>query len=323
MQSLAVNGNLDARSQAVVKAKQAVDIVSISVREGDPVRAGQRLAQLDTADLKARLSEKLSARDSAKAQFDLAEKNRSTNRTLLEKHFISQNAFDSTDSAFKANRASLEAAEAEVQLAQIALDQTSVTAPVAGIVAKRYLKVGEKASVDAPLFTIVDLDSLELDALVPAAEVAQLRRGQSAALSVDGFPGKTFEAVLDRISPATEPGTRSILVFFSVRNPDHVLKSGMFAEGMLDLGQSAPVPALPATAIQIDGGQSVVWSIEANALTRRPVQLGHRDTQAGLVEVTNGLPGTVPVLATKFDNLREGQPAIIVDAATPPAAKPS
>jgi RND family efflux transporter MFP subunit len=326
-QSLSINGNLDARSQAVVKAKQAVDVLSISVREGDAVQAGQRLAQLDTADLKARLAEKVSSRDSAKAQFDLAEKNRETNRTLLEKHFISQNAFDSTDSTFKANRASLEAADSEVQLAQIALSQTVVNAPITGIVAKRYLKVGEKASIDAPLFTIVDLDSLELEALIPASEVASLRRGQSAQLAVDGFPGRSFAATLDRISPATEPGTRSILVFFTVRNPDHVLKSGMFAEGVLDLGKSGPVPTLPLTAIQSDGGQSVVWSIESNAVTRHPVQLGRRDPAAGLVEIKDGLSANVPVLATKFDNLREGQPAVIaspgVTQSSPKPDRPS
>jgi RND family efflux transporter MFP subunit len=322
-QSLAINGNLEARSQAVVKAKQAVDVVSIGVREGDAVHAGQKLAQLDSADLKARLSEKISARDSAKAQFDLAEKNRNTNRALLEKHFISQNAFDSTDSTFKANRASLDAAEAEVELAQIALAQTTVTAPVAGIVAKRYLKVGEKASIDSPLFTVVDLDSLELEALVPASEVAVLKRGQQAELAVDGFPGKTFAAVLDRISPATEPGTRSILVFFTVRNPEHALKSGMFAEGVLDLGHSAPVPSLPATAIQNDGGQPVVWSIESNTLTRRPIQIGQRDPAQGLVEVKGGLPGNVPVLAAKFDNLKEGQAATVTGQAVAVPAKPS
>jgi RND family efflux transporter MFP subunit len=318
--SLAINGNLDARGQAVVKAKQAVDVVSIRVREGDPVRAGEQLAQLDTADLKARLAEKVSSRDSAKAQFDLAEKNRTTNRALLEKNFISQNAFDSAESTYKANRATLEAAEAEVQLAQIALSQTNVTAPLSGIVAKRYVKVGEKASVDASLFTIVDLDSLELEALVPASEIAQLNRGQTAKLTVDGFPGHVFPAVLDRISPATEPGTRSIPVYFTVRNPDHVLKSGMFAEGVLDLGQSAPVPSLPATAVQIDAGQAVVWSIESKVLTRRPIEVGRRDAAAGLVEVKQGLPADVPVLAAKFDNLKEGAPATIKGPAAPQSA---
>lgn len=319
-QSLAINGNLEARSQAVVKAKQAVDVLTISVREGDPVHAGQKLAQLDAADLQARLAEKISSRNSAKAQFELAEKNRTTNHQLLDKHFISQNAFDSTDSTFKANQAALDSAEAEVEQARIALAQTSVTAPVSGIVAKRYLKVGEKASVDSPLFTIVDLDSLELDALIPASEVAQLTRGQQAQLTVDGFPGRTFPAVLDRISPATEPGTRSVLVFFTVRNPDHLLKSGMFAEGVLALGQSSPVPSLPTSAIQMDAGQPVVWTIESKVLTRHAVHLGRRDAGAGWVEVKDGLPQNVPVLAARFDNLKEGVSAVIMTGTPAPSS---
>lgn len=309
--TLAINGNLNAKSQASVKAKAALDVKAIDVREGDSVHVGQLLAQLDTADLEARLAEKISARDSARAQLELAEKNRATNRALLDKKFISQNAFDSTDSTYKANRASVEQADAEVELARIALRQTSVTAPISGIVGKRYMKVGEKTSIDSPLFTIVDLDSLEFEALVPAAEVTQLKHGMPARFEVDGLPGQGFDATLDRVSPATEPGTRSVVVFLTVRNPEHVLKSGMFASGTIQLGNSANLPSLPLTAIHFDAGQPIVWTIEANTLTRRTVELGLRDETAGLVEIKRGPPASIPVLASRFDYLKEGAAASI------------
>jgi multidrug efflux pump subunit AcrA (membrane-fusion protein) len=87
---LEITGNLEARSEATVRAKEALDVKEILVREGDVVHAGQVLAQLDTAQLAARLAQKISTRDSAKAQFEMAEKNRTTNHELLEKKFISQ-----------------------------------------------------------------------------------------------------------------------------------------------------------------------------------------------------------------------------------------
>lgn len=309
--TLAITGNLNAKSQASVKAKAALDVRSIEVREGDPVHVGQLLAQLDTADLEARLAEKISARDSARAQLELAEKNQATNRALLEKKFISQYAYDSTESTFKANRAAGEEADSEVELARIALRQATITAPISGIVGKRFVKVGEKTSVDSPLFTIVDLDSLELEALVPAAEVTQLKRGMPAHIQVDGLPGQDFDATLDRVSPATEAGTRSVVVFLTVRNTEHTLKSGMFATGTVQLGASSRLPSLPLTAIHLDAGQPIVWTIEGNVLTRRTVELGIRDETAGMVEIRRGPPASTPVLATRFDYLKEGASASI------------
>ncbi len=116
--SLPVSGTLYAVNQAVVKAKVAVDVKSIHVREGDQVQAGQVIARLDTQDLAARLDQSTGTRDASRAQFEMAEKNRVTNASLLEKKFISQNAFDNVASLSTANKDTLDAADAQVRLAQ-------------------------------------------------------------------------------------------------------------------------------------------------------------------------------------------------------------
>lgn len=308
--SLAVSGSLVAVHQATVKAKVAAEVRSIAVREGDRVSAGQTIARLDTIDLATRLEERTGARNASRAQYEIAEKNRTTNQSLLEKRFISQNAFDNVASLSSANRASLDAAEAQVRMAQKALRDATVIAPIAGIIARKNIQVGEKTAIDAPLFTIVDLDSIELQAIVPAGEVGALETGMRATLTVDGMPGRTFEAILDRVNPATEPGTRSIVVFLDVPNGDHVLKSGMFANGVVRLAVGIPKPTLPVVAIQSDAGLPIVWTIEGGKLTRRTVVLGERDDGAGVVEIKSGVPPGTPVLASKFENLKEGNPAI-------------
>lgn len=318
--SLPVSGTLVAVHQALVKAKLAAEVRGVLVREGDRVHVGQVIARLDTVDLAARLDQSTGARDASRSQYEIAEKNRVTNRSLLEKKFISQNAFDNVASLSSANRASLEAADAQVRLAQKALRDATVTAPISGFVAKKYVQVGEKTQVDAPLFSIVDLDAIELQAIVPAGEVGAIAKGMRARLTVDGMPEQSFEATVDRINPATEPGTRSIIVFLTVPNPDHQLKSGMFAEGTIRLAAASPRPALPASAIQSDAGQPVVWTIEAGKLTRRVIVPGMRDDTAGLVEIRSGVPANTPVLASRFDGLKEGAPAIALTAAGPAQA---
>lgn len=308
--SLTVSGTLVAVNQTTVKAKVAVEVRSILVREGDHVQAGQVIARLDVVDLASRLDQSTSARDASRAQYEIAEKNRITNQSLLERKFISQNAFDNVASLSSANRSTLDAAQAQVRLAQKALRDATVTAPITGIVAKKYVQLGEKTQVDAPLFAIVDLDSIELQAIVPAGEVGALDKGMRATLAVDGMPERAFDATVNRINPATEPGTRSIVVFLTVPNQDHLLKSGMFANGTIRLAAAAPKPALPATAIQSDAGQPVVWTIEGGKLARRTVALGARDDASGMVEIKSGVPANTPVLASKFDNLREGAEAV-------------
>ena len=319
--SLAVSGTLVAVNQATVKAKVAVEVRSILVREGDRVTAGQTIAKLDTVDLATRLDQQTAARDAMRAQYDIAEKNRTTNASLLEKKFISQNAFDNVASLSSANKASLESSDAQVRLAQKALRDATVVSPIDGIVAKKYAQVGEKTSIDAPLFNVVDLDSIELQAIVPAGEVAALGRGMHASLSVDGMD-RRFDATVNRVNPATEPGTRSIVVFLTVPNADHVLKSGMFADGIIRLAAGTPKPTLPVSAIQNEAGVPVVWTIEDGKLTRRTVVLGVRDDASGYVEIKSGVPLDTPVLASKFDNLKEGGPAVAkIATSTAQAAK--
>ena len=320
--SLAVSGSLVAVNQAVVKAKVAVEVRAILVREGDRVSAGQVIAKLDTVDLVSKVDQMTGARDAARAQYDIAEKNRTTNGSLLEKHFISQNAFDNVSSLSSANRATLEAAEAQLRMAQKALRDATVIAPIDGIVSRKSAQVGEKTSIDAPLFTIVDLDSIEMQAIVPAGEVADLTRAMTATLTVDGMEGRSFDAKINRINPATEPGTRSIVVFLTVPNPDHLLKSGMFANGSIRMAAGAPRPTLPLVAVQSEAGMPVVWTIEDGKLTRRTVVLGARDDTTGIVEIKSGVPPDTPVLASRFDNVKEGGPAIAkLTATTAQAAK--
>ena len=129
--------------------------------------------------------------------------------------------------------------------------------------------------------------------------------------SVDGFGDRRFEGRVERINLATEAGTRAFLVYVGLPNPNGLLKSGMFATGRIALAPAAPAPALPVTAIRTDAGQAFVWTIENGKLARRLVALGRRDNDNGLVEVKTPLPAELPILSARFDNLKDGAPALV------------
>jgi len=308
---LPVSGAVQPVRQTTVRAKVSGELKEIRVREGEAVRQGQVLARFDTADLEARLADRLGAMEAARAQLKLAEKTRTTNLALLKQNFISQNAFDSADSNLSVNQGGLKSMEAQVQLARNALRDAVVTAPLAGTIAKRHAQPGEKLSFDAPLFTVVDLADMELQAMVPANDIPELESGMPVELAIDGFGDRRFTGSIERINPTTEAGTRAIIVFVQIPNKDRALRGGMFASGKVTLAAGPAVPTLPQTAVRSESGQTVIWSIDNGRLVRRQVVVGARDATSGRIEIRTPIGADLPVLAARVDNLREGAPAVI------------
>ena len=315
---LPVSGTMQPVNQATVKAKVSGDVRQVMVRDGDAVQAGQILVRVDTADLDARVLERQGQLQSAKAQLSLADKTNAMNQKLLKQNFISQNASDNAESSLEVAKGNLQAAQAQLRVAQNALKDSVATAPLSGIVAKRHVQPGEKVAFDSPLVTVVDLKAMELQALVPSGDIPELRPGMTVDLAVDGFTDRKFTGRIERINPSTEAGTRAILVFVGIPNAEQTLRGGMFATGRIALAANAPVPTLPATAVRTEAGQSYVWTIQDGKLAKRMVLIGRRDDDGGRVEVKTALPANAPVLAAKFDNLKEGAPALVRAADEPP-----
>ncbi len=308
---LPLSGTLQPLNQSTVKAKVSGEIRQVSVREGESVKAGQPIVRFDAADLEAKLTERIGALEASRAQLALAEKTRDQNRQLLKQKFISQTAYDAAESNLSVTQGTLKSNEAQVQLARIALKDALVSAPLSGVVAKRHVQPGEKVPFDAPLVTIVDLKEMELQAMVPANDIPELRAGMKVNLAIDGFGERRFEGTIERINPTTEAGTRAILVFIHIPNPDGALRGGMFGTGRVTLAAGAPVPTLPSIAVRTEAGQNFLWTIEGGKLARRIVTVGKRDDALGRVEIKTALPKGVPILAAPFDNLKIGAPALV------------
>ena len=315
--TIPISGSLSPVTQSTVRSKVPGEVRKVLVREGERVAQGQLLAEIDTADLQARLDAQVAALEESKAKLSIAAKNRDNGMKLHTQGFISQNALDTTQSAFEAAAAAAKSADAQVRLARNALNDAVVRAPIDGIVAKKMANPGERVAVDGALFAIVDLARMEVEAPVPAAEIPGIRVGQAASLRVDGFGNREFAGRLERINPTTEQSSRAITVYLSVSNRDGALRGGMFAKGSLVLDQGEPAPAIPATAVREEAGQTFVFTIEQGRIGRRAVTLGLREEVAGMVHVRSGLEKGVTVVSSRATGLKAGAPAILKDAAAP------
>jgi RND family efflux transporter MFP subunit len=325
VRTVPISGSLSPVTQSTVRSKVPGEVRRVLVREGERVAQGQLLAEIDPVDLQARLDAQLAALEEARARLGIAAKNRENGLKLHTQGFISQNALDTTQSAFEAAAAAVKSAEAQARLARNAMQDAVVRSPIDGTLARRMVHPGEKVGVDGALFTIVDLARMEVEAPVPASDVPALRPGQAALLRVDGFGAREFAGRLERINPTTEASSRAITVYLSVSNAEGLLRGGMFAKGSIALDKGEPSPSVPATAIREEAGQPFVFTLEKGRLERRPVTLGLREEQAGVVQVRSGLASGETVVSSRAMGLKAGTPAVLKDAAkadAKPAAKP-
>lgn len=318
-----VSGSVRPVLQAMVKSKVSGEVSKMHVREGEQVAAGQILASIDAADLRARHDTQLAMVAESRAKLDLARKNEQNNRALLAKNFISQTAFDNVASGLEVSESNLKFTTAQAAISQRALADAQIRAPFAGIVAKRVVNIGEKVSADAPVMHIVDLSRMELEAPVPVSDIPGVKVGQEIVFKVDGFSEREFKGNVERVNPATEAGSRSISIFVAIANKDGALKGGMFANGTLAAASRSTVNAIPIAALISEGGQSFVYTLKDGKVERKPVTAGSRSVELGLIEVRDGLPLGAQVITVKADGLKHGASVVVRAPSTAPAVKPA
>lgn len=323
--NLPLSGSLAPLAEATVKSKVSGVVLESNLREGMPVAQGQVLARLDAADHNARMAQQQAALDEANARLALANKNKQNSQALLTQNYISQNSYDTVQNTVALAQAAVKSARAQLDLARHAVADTSIKSPMTGVISKRHVQAGEKLSPDMPVFTIVDLRQLTLEAQVPASEIPRVKVGQEVQFKVDGYPDRRFAGKVARINPTAEMGSRAMLVYISVDNADRALSGGMFAKGAITTEKSAVMPIIPLTALRKEksAGQEidVVYKIEGGKVVSQPVTLGLRNEDEGIAEVTDGLAGGARLIVGKLEGVKPGVKVKV--AGEPGAALPA
>jgi membrane fusion protein (multidrug efflux system) len=317
-QMLRLSGSLRAVNQASVKAKVGGEVRDVLVREGEAVKAGQVLVRIDAGEYQARVGQARGALQAARGQLDIAAKTRENNKALLEKGFISKNAFDNADSQFNIAQANVESAKSALDVVQKSLNDTVIRAPISGLVSSRSIQPGEKVSPDNRLLDVIDLNKLELEAAVPASDIMNVALGQEVQVRIEGLPNPLIGKVA-RINPATQAGSRSFMTYIQVDNPQGVLRAGMFGEAQLTLAKKSGVLTVPQSAVQGTIDNQYVYVIENDRLERKAIEPGLRgdDGRGAAVEIVAGLDNGAQIIKNNLGNLRPGTPVRF--ATMPPA----
>jgi RND family efflux transporter MFP subunit len=313
-QSLDVSGSVKAVNFAVIKARVAGEVKDILVREGDSVKAGQVLARIDPTEVQRRWLQAQEQSLAAKAQMDIAQRQWDNNKALVEQGFISKAAMDNSLASYQGAVASYKAAMAGADVAQKSLDDATLRAPFAGVIAARTAQVGERIGVDGKLLELVDLNQLEVEVPLSPSDSMDVRVGQVAQIQGEERQ-HSIRAKVARISPSAQVGSRSVLIYLSLDQPEG-LRHGLFVKGTLGLNTSAAL-AVPLSAVRTDRAKPYVQVVEKNGDT---LQVAHRTVETGLrgIEAANsdaqiwvgitGLAEGSTVIKGQVGALREGLP---------------
>jgi membrane fusion protein (multidrug efflux system) len=295
-QFLETNGTVESDNDVALVARTSGPIVELLVEEGMKVEAGQLLARIDDAEIRARLELAKVNQGEAELAYERA-------KAQYEKEILSRALFDQAS-------AKLEASRAQVHETQVQLDYTSIRAPFTGMIVTRFIKFAQHVQSSTPMFRISAFDPLQCPIQVPEKDLGRLKVGQPAHLTVEAFPGERFEARVLRVSPVVDSATGTVKTMLEVETRGR-LRPGMFASVFLETDRHADALVIPKTALVLESIGDTVYIKEGEVAHRREVRLGY--DEGDHVEVVAGLEAGQDVIVLGQDSLSDGTPVYVLE----------
>ncbi len=299
---LIVVGNLIGQATVEIVPKTAGRLVSVNVRLGDPVRAGQLIAKIEDRDIVEQINGAQAALLVAQAtirqreaDLALAASNVERSRNLFQRELLPKQTLDDTEAQLLAAQAQTDLARAQLAQNQSRLEElkfnlsdTTVTSPVDGFVSKRNTDPGAWASQQAPIMSVVAIASLRLVVNIVERDLRLVSVGDPAVVEVDAYPGEKFPGRIGRIAPILDPATRTAEMEVEVPNRDYRLKPGMYARINLLVEQHKDALVVPKEAVVDYENQRGVFTTTDETKARFvPIEVGLEEPDR--VEVTKGL----------------------------------
>ncbi len=325
-------------------------VILVGPREGEYVRKGQLLAQIDPTDfrLQSKIAEaqKESARaalekamnparpellEQARVAYERAEDEHRRMKMLYDSKSLAPNDFQKFKAAYETakqqyeqakvgaqkedkqlSRAAYDQADAQVQVAAKALSDATLYAPVSGYISKKLIETGDTASAGRPVFEIVQLDTVEVNVGVPETDIHLVKIGQKVSITIPALPNQSFQGTVRIINVSADPGTRTYMTRIRVPNPEHVLRIGMVAEAKIAGDQKLSMMTLPGEAIVCDDqGATMVFVYFPEQQRVYSKRVKIGAFRGTEVEIQEGLSGDESIVIAGQDHLLDGMPVTI------------
>jgi membrane fusion protein, multidrug efflux system len=318
-----VSGSLEPKVDMTVGAPMAEQVVETFVEEGQRVEQGQPLLRFKDEVVRATANSARADVATQRMQATIAVAESTRAEALLREGAIAPRDRDNTLLTLHAARARLALSESQLANAEDRLATSTVRAPSAGVVSKRYLQAGDRVDMGKPVVDIVDSRVLQLTASVPIEFVSQVRVGLAVSLQASQLDSTRVTGRISRINPTADDATRQVRIYVDIPNGSGRLMGGLFASGRVLLHEAANVVAVPRSAVRYEGDTRapVVYVIANGKIARRTVTLGIADDDAGLVQIDSGVQVGETVVVGPIEGLTDGTPAEVLGQAADSSAR--
>lgn len=314
--TLKAPGTLEAIEVATLYAKIAGYLSRIEVDRGDRVRRGQVLAEISVPEM-------ASEHDVAAAQLRHAEANldlqritadRLTEIRRAEPGAVIQQQVDEALARVQMEEATVSRLRAELARLKTLMGYSTIRAPFDGIVTDRFVDAGAMiqlatTSAQAPIVTVMNMDTVRVFVDVPEPDVPFVTRGTPARLSHDALPGEGFRGTVTRYSTALDPRTRTMKTEIDLPNSDHRLRPGMYGIVTIELERREKALTVPATTLLVDKEATYVFTVVDGRATRTLVTIGYND--GIVVEILDGLEDGARVVESGKGLCGDGSPVVV------------
>jgi len=299
-------GSLKTIEDVTVSPKKSGIIHQILVKEGDRVKRGQVLVQLDDVDARLQVERAEAGVKQAEATVEIYRNIVPRYQKLHESQVIPQQTLDELTMKVKVDEARLDLAKAELNLARQNLLDHRIVSPIDGVVNLKVASLGEHVNV-APkdeILKIVQMEPLELEFYVPENWAGRIHLGSKIQFTLKAFSEEKFIATLQFISPTADPATRNVKVKAVVPNPHYRLKPGFFAEVTVQTGANPKALAIPESALFSQEGKSFAFVVQNGIAHRKAVETGQRFE--GKIEILRGILEGEQVVTVGHEQLSDG-----------------
>jgi multidrug efflux pump subunit AcrA (membrane-fusion protein) len=343
--SVSASGSVEGSETADVAFQLAGRVARVLVEEGQGVRRGQLLAELEPVDYVNALNAAAAQKDAAQAVAQKAEAGLRKQELeqaridldrwqdeykrmqfLFERKSLPPNDFHKVEAAYQAARqryemaqqgarvedraaaqAQARAADAQASEAKKRLDDTGLRAPISGYVAMRRINAGQTVAAGMPVLSIVDLNPAKVRVGVPEAGIGKVRQGAAAEISVPSLGGRRFAGRVELVGVAADPMSRTYTVKISVPNPGQVLLAGMVAEARILSASTVRALTIPGEAIVRDAqGASSVFVYFPGQKRVYARRVETGSLLGNEVEIRSGLRGDELIVVGGQQKVREG-----------------
>ncbi len=290
-QRLERSGTLRAARVALLRNREAGDLVQLPRREGERVKQGELLFAIDDALLRAQL--KKAEAERAQAELDLKRVRRLQGQSLVAEEELAR------------ARTVLEVARADEQLLRTRIEQSQITAPFAGVIARRMAELGDVLSAHSEVLSLIDDARLLTEVQVSELLLPQLAVGDTVELRIDALGSSVLQARIERIYPEVDPATRQGTVEIAIDEPPQGARPGQLCRVSLN-GRAQTRRTVPFAALRRDATGEYVFTVENNKVHRHSVHSGlHFGEQ---VELREGPAAGTAVVISGFFGLSDGAP---------------